>query len=84
MLGYQIYIGNNCHADVVVDDAERHPEILEQAKQEFREKGFGVSEEAVIGHFCVLGSRYYDGDQSHLTTVEMDCLASMGEMNPKV
>lgn len=80
---YKIYIGSNCHADVVVEGAERHPETLDQAKSDFSDMGFDLSPEAIIGHFCVLGSDYDQGSEAHLTPEELNLLSLVGEVNPQ-
>lgn len=77
-----IFTGNNCHADVVVEYAERNPSDIEAAKALMEGSGFEVAhgQEPVIGHFCVWGASHAEGEAAHFSPVEIEQLDLLGEL----
>lgn len=80
MLTYKIYTGDNCHADVVVEGADQHPEYLVEAQGAFAELEFEISPEAILGNFCVWGAAHHESETAKLTAVELARLESLGEV----
>ena len=77
----KIYVGENCHADVVVAHVDQgDTAALLAAKELAATTGMGVHPESFLGHFSIRGAAFNDGGHPTLTTQERTTLENIGEV----
>jgi hypothetical protein len=80
-MAMKIYVGKNCHADVVVDGVDRGElGALNEAKELAATTGMPVFPDSFLGHFSIRGAAY--GEEGHpvLTPDERVALEQIGEV----